>query len=73
MTSNHPETGRPRSGPRTMLVAACLVLGTTMTAACTPHTVAQKHPCPDLSLRGAVALAKLGLTPKELKAQEHCG
>ena len=55
-----------------MVVAAVIVLGTTVTAACTPHTVAQKHPCPDLSVRGAVALAKLGLTPKELKAQAHC-
>ena len=48
------------------------MLGSTVTAACTPHTVAVKHPCPDLSVRGAVALAKIGLTPDELKAQPHC-
>jgi hypothetical protein len=72
MSNNDSLTERRGPRPRRMLVTALFVLSTAAVAACTPHTVAAKHPCPDLSVRGAIALAKLGLTPEELKLQEKC-
>jgi hypothetical protein len=59
--------GRPR------LVRVALVLGAAAVAsACTPHHEALTHPCPTIAGRGAIALAKVGLAPQELKAQEQC-
>jgi hypothetical protein len=72
MRTNDSRAERGWSGPRRMLVSALVVLSATVVAGCTSHAVAVKHPCPDLSVRGAIALAKIGLTPKELKLQEKC-
>ena len=72
MTRNHPPTNKRGRALRNLVIAGSVLLGSTAVAACTPHDVGVKHPCPDLSIRGAVALAKLGLTPDELKAQQHC-
>ena len=52
-----------------------------LTTGCSTQHVAATHPCPELSKkgkvvvaanRGAVGLAKIGLAPKVLKAQEKC-
>jgi hypothetical protein len=51
------------------LVFASLAL---VLAACTPHHVAITHPCPAVSTRGAPQLAKVGLTPRQLKAHDAC-
>jgi hypothetical protein len=72
MTRNHPPTRQQGRTLRNLVIAGSVLLGSSVVAACTPHEVGVKHPCPDLSIRGAVALAKLGLTPDELKAQQHC-
>ena len=72
MTRNHPTTEQRRRGLRNLVLAGSVLLGSTVVAVCTPHDVGVKHPCPDLSIRGAVALAKLGLTADVLKAQQHC-
>ena len=72
MTDNHPTTEQRRRTLRNLVLAGSVLLGSSVVAACNPHEVGVKHPCPDLSIRGAVALAKLGLTPDELKAQQHC-
>jgi hypothetical protein len=55
-----------------MLVAAAAFLSTVAIAGCSPHTVSQQNPCSEASIRGAIALAKVGLTPKELKLQQKC-
>jgi hypothetical protein len=47
-------------------------VGVFLLAACTPHHVAVTHPCPAVSTRGAPQLAKVGLTPRELKAHDAC-
>jgi hypothetical protein len=72
MTRNHPPAEQRGRALRNLVIAGSVLLGSTVAAACTPHDVGVKHPCPDLSVRGAVALAKLGLTPDELKGQQHC-
>jgi hypothetical protein len=54
------------------LVVAAVALAVLATAGCRPHDESVKNPCPELSPRGAVALAKLGLTPRELKEQARC-
>jgi hypothetical protein len=61
------------SRPRRVFLAAVAVLSAAGLAACTPHKVSLTHPCPAVSNRGASQLPKIGLTPKELKAQQKCG
>jgi hypothetical protein len=72
MTINHPPAGRRGSPVRRLRITGVVVLCATVITACTPHTVGAKHPCPDLAVRRAVALAKIGLTPVRLKEQQHC-
>jgi hypothetical protein len=51
-----------------------------LAAGCSTHNEAVSHPCPTVSKgkavavsnRGKIGLAKIGLTPKELKAQQKC-
>jgi hypothetical protein len=59
------------------LVVAIGALG----AGCSTQQAAVSHPCPRSSVqgrtvaassRGAIGLAKIGLTPKRLKTQEKC-
>jgi hypothetical protein len=47
-------------------------VGVFVVAACTPHHVAVTHPCPAVSSRGAPQLARIGLTPRTLKAHIAC-
>jgi hypothetical protein len=68
---SHASHKRPAT-VRRALVVGVLVSGTSLLAACTPHQVAQTHPCATPSNRGAPQLAKIGLTPAELKAQAKC-
>jgi hypothetical protein len=57
-----------------------VALGATTVSGCTKHNVAAVHPCPVVATkkvvtvanRGAIAMAKVGLTPKELKAVTTC-
>ena len=72
MRTNDSRAGRRWPGPRRVLVTALVVSSAAVVAGCEPHTEAVKHPCPDVSVRGATALAKVGLTPKELKLQQKC-
>jgi hypothetical protein len=57
--------------PRLFLAGVALVAGLTVTA-CAAHHEALTHPCPTVTGRGVVALAKVGLSSKELKVQEKC-
>jgi hypothetical protein len=72
MTSTHQLSDQRGSHLRRLRIAGIVVLSATVITACTPHTITVKHPCPDLSVRGAIALAKIGLTPELLKEQQHC-
>ena len=56
---------------RRSLIAAA-VLTAVVAAGCSTHEEDVQNPCPELSRRGAVALAKLGLTPRELRDQVKC-
>jgi hypothetical protein len=56
---------------RRSLIAA-VALTALVAAGCSTHDEDVRNPCPELSGRGAVALAKLGLTPRELKEQAKC-
>jgi hypothetical protein len=70
---------RRSRGPRALLG---IVVGISMLAAgCSTHSAAVSHPCSTVSKqgkvvavsnRGRVGLAKIGLTPKGLKAQQKC-
>jgi len=72
----------PARWVRARLAPLCFVLTSALgLAACSTHRVAQTHPCPALtaqskvvvaSSRGAIGLAKVGLTPKGLKALDDC-
>jgi hypothetical protein len=53
------------------LVALALAAGAVATA-CTPHHEALMNPCPTIAGRGVIALAKIGLSPAELKLQQKC-
>jgi hypothetical protein len=70
MGNNH--TASMQRGPGIRCVLALVVLSMTAAAGCTAHRVAQQNPCTAVSIRGAVAVAKLGLTHKELKLQQKC-
>lgn len=64
--------GRGHPGARRLLAVVVVALTTTTVAGCTTHSESVQNPCPELSRRGAIAIAKLGLTPQELKQQEKC-
>jgi hypothetical protein len=53
-------------------VGAVAGLLAVVAAGCSPHEESVQNPCPELSPRGAIALAKIGLTPRELKEQQRC-
>jgi len=72
MTNNDRHPRQRRSSGRRVLVAGLLVLGSAGLAACTPHKEAQTFPCHAVSPRGASELPKIGLTARELKAQQKC-
>jgi hypothetical protein len=72
MTKNEPLRTPRLSAGRRLLVAGLVVLGASGLAACTPHKEAQIFPCPAASPRGAPQLPRIGLTPRELKAQQKC-
>jgi hypothetical protein len=64
---------------RAALAAAAVVLVGTVTTGCTTHDVTAVHPCPVVTKkvvvvthRGSIAMAKIGLTPRGLKAQTTC-
>jgi hypothetical protein len=65
-----------RADGRARRARASLIAGIALTAlvaaGCSTHDEDVRNPCPELSGRGAVALAKLGLTPRELKEQAEC-
>ncbi len=65
-----------------VLVALLFVASLVGTAGCSTHRAAVTNPCPVVSKqgtivvtpnRGAIAMAKVGLTPKSLKTQQKCG
>jgi hypothetical protein len=69
-----------RRVPSRPLVVLVLALSA-LFAGCSTTRVAVSHPCPGspanaktvaASNRGAIGLAKVGLTPKRLKADEKC-
>jgi hypothetical protein len=62
---------RIRRRPRLVLAALLIGVGA-VASACTAHHEALTHPCPTIAGRGAIALAKVGLAPQELKVQEKC-
>jgi hypothetical protein len=64
--------GRVECRHRGLLAVAVVALVTATVAGCTTHTESVQNPCPELSRRGAIAMAKLGLTPQELKQQGRC-
>jgi hypothetical protein len=69
------EAARPSQGGtsvRRLLAAGGVALAAVVVAGCTTHSESVQNPCSELSPRGAIALAKLGLTPDELKQQEKC-
>jgi hypothetical protein len=73
MTGNRRDRHRlGRGGFRRLLAAAVTALTVIAVAGCSTHTESVQNPCPEVSRRGAVALAKLGLTPQELKQQGKC-
>jgi hypothetical protein len=57
---------------RPLIAAGVAVLAATALTACRPHDESVQNPCPELSRLGAIAMAKLGLTPLELKQQQKC-
>jgi hypothetical protein len=69
---------RVARGPR--LALGTLVALSILTAGCSTHDVAVSNPCRTtrggkvvaVSSRGAIAMAKVGLSPRGLKAQEQC-
>lgn len=70
---------RRRRGVATAIAGLSLFVGA-VTTGCSTHDVPVSHPCTTVEggkvvaveNRGAIALAKVGLTPKGLKAQEKC-
>jgi hypothetical protein len=73
-------TGQRRPGTRRALIGV-LAAVSLFAAGCSTHNVAVSHPCPApvkgekvvvVSNRGKVGMAKIGLTPKALKAQQKC-
>lgn len=64
---------------RRIAVTGALLLVTAV-AGCSTHDVAVERPCPEvtaddvaaISNRGAIGMAKLGLTPESLKARGDC-
>jgi hypothetical protein len=70
---------RARAKAAAGLTCLVLLLGAAA-GGCSTHDVAVSRPCTivkagkavALSNRGAVAMAKIGLTPRALKAQEKC-
>jgi hypothetical protein len=73
--TDHPslETGhRAAFARRRAIMAGVVILTAALTGACAAHREPLTNPCPTLVGRGAVALAKLGLSSKELKLQEKC-
>lgn len=70
-----------RRGTRTALLMCLLAMPTTIATGCSTHREAVSHPCTTVTKggkviavenRGAIAMAKVGLTPNSLKAQEKC-
>jgi hypothetical protein len=57
---------------RPLIAFGVAVLAATVLTACRPHDESVQNPCPALSRLGAIAMAKLGLTPLELKQQQKC-
>jgi hypothetical protein len=72
MRQDKPGVQGGRTSARGLLAVALIALTTTAVAGCSTHDESVQNPCPQLSRRGAVALAKLGLTPQELEQQEKC-
>jgi hypothetical protein len=68
---NH-QASSERRGPGKPRILALVVLSMTAAAGCTTHSVAQQNPCTAVSIRGAIGVAKLGLTAEELKLQQKC-
>ena len=66
------------SSRRAVAVGVLLLFGAV--AGCSTHDVAVERPCPEvtakkvaaISNRGAIGMAKVGLTPEALKAREDC-
>jgi hypothetical protein len=71
---------RPRGRVLSTIVGLSLLVGLTATGCSTHDDVAASHPCTFTVAgkvvagenRGKIGLAKVGLTPKGLKAQEKC-
>jgi hypothetical protein len=71
---------RRRGRVTSTLVGLSLLVGLTVTGCSTHDDVAASHPCTFTVAgkvvagenRGKIGLAKVGLTPKGLKAQEKC-
>jgi hypothetical protein len=72
-----------RTGLRSQrwFVAVFALASAITVGACSTHRVAVTNPCPTLTKngvvvvspnRGAIGLAKIGLTPAAVKAQEKC-
>jgi hypothetical protein len=66
---------------RRALLGALLVAGTMAATGCTPHRVAVNYKCPGVtahktvvfsSRRGGTGMAKVGVTPAGLKAEQKC-
>ena len=60
------------AGWRRVVALALVTVAGTVVTACTAHHEALTHPCPTVTGRGVIALAKVGLSADELKAQEKC-
>jgi hypothetical protein len=72
---------RARVTRRSNVAVAAIVLVGALASGCSTHDVAASRPCPDIkadkkaiaiSNRGAIGMAKIGLTPENLKAREDC-
>ena len=70
----------PRSSRRAAAAAGAVLLLGALLAGCSTHDEAVSRPCPEvtskkvaaISNRGAIGMAKIGLTPDNLKAREDC-
>ena len=72
---------RPGNVIRRALLGTIVVFGLAL-AGCSTHRIAIQNPCPAVTshgivihapYRGGIGLAKIGLTPAAVKAQEKCG